>query len=1623
MARPGKNDIEVSFSARDNLSRELNVLESKIIRFVGAVSSAVTAVGLIAFPIKAAAQFQEELLNTQRTTGFTTTQIGELQKGLVSLSKQLGTSARDLAKISTMGGQLGIGDGGDIQELLAFTKEISAASVALDVSVEEAGASFGKLITIFDLSPATFSKAISALVEVGLASNATSQELFDITRRIGNLGGSVDFPEAVALAGALIDLGQTAETAGTSLSKIFSDMKADAADFAAFIADPKLTAGAFADLVASDGIAALNLYLNRLNEVGATEAAVTKIQLTGGGRLFEVVTKLQAQQKRAADFKKRQAEVEAQILELQQDSANLNLASIETLQAQANAYGESARNADLVAKLSDKARKGFDEGTAAAEAQALVLQGLNRQIDRAAAAFGSLSIGAGEAALPAITDLFKLLADAIGDPETIREFGEGVRDVVDILVTLGNVYQDLTSSFSDGINLDIGSLVRIGAIIGATVALKGLSSVFKLISASFLELIPGGQKLSVSLGLVEKSAVGAGGAADKAATGWAKLREVYTAARASSVGFQTAQDKLHQLAQRDPKLAAAAVNGVYSMQAARNALARTNASLASVEEKLATAINKRSIAGLNSAKKQLLAQQKVQQDAIRLMSFDLGGLIVGGFKTAFGDLIASWAAAETRLMQGTLLLRGAFRGLTLAARGFALVLGTISKILVFGFIAKEVLQLTGLLQPLLRIIEKVFAAFGAEPPNWLKSEDTKLAATKEATEQLRRQDAVMDQLTSRAADFNAETKSIVETYKDLSLATKNLTYNVEEPTAAARNFNEALVQSGNFMARAKLNTVQLERAQARLKIAQEAVTNATNEAGRARATKDVGTITAQIKQLQEEALNVEDAKKALTNTVMLGLNPTQARGLFSPLEKGAESLAMQLVDANQKLIDLGEARDAVTEAINTARTSASFAVEAGENYAKSFQGLEDARLEQARLNEEYAKAEVVLARLERSSDSTLGSLSEGIKQLAKNGPAALTALNNGLAHLSKGADRFSGLAQPLVEENDIRALGATVVATQRLVGLYRDFKNEADAAGKAAESAVKTALANTTAFIAETARALDELAARRKNAQQEAKREKFGEKQADANLLEERRIRDKAAQDIIEIEERRAARQASLDTLTGARGKQRALEYRQDTQKEIDAINDRADKAVLALEKATERRLQAMQVKDATANMEAEFTAISELEKEITKLNNIISTTPDDAARADAFTKQEQSLAKLKERVEGLTPALREVDTLRVDGAFALSAEEAENLQKRINEVQLSFAALNQSSAGLLQGFYTSRSNEFAKAAANLEQQGLVAAQRFADRAKQEYGSVREAVEAYADAIVAEGGEDKLRQKLDALRSSSVLDPGNLSDYQAALADIVNTLSEMGSQTAITEKKTASLTEEQKKQSKALASRLSQLITAPDLPPPPDVSVTGNIDNLVLDPNLEPPVVPLRGEVVSIDAVQKATGGLIGRSKADYRPGTTTIGVRGSTGGFFGGLPRYARGSQGKVSGSGTGTSDSVLAWLSNGEYVMDALTVSRFGAGFFKMIQDMARGGVSQSILGNLSLPAFATGGPVGLESVLGSFENDFKTAGGDVTHLDITMNQKKVGRVSGDRDSISGLVRVLKDIERSSN
>lgn len=115
-----------------------------------------------------------------------------------------------------------------------------------------------------------------------------------------------------------------------------------------------------------------------------------------------------------------------------------------------------------------------------------------------------------------------------------------------------------------------------------------------------------------------------------------------------------------------------------------------------------------------------------------------------------------------------------------------------------------------------------------------------------------------------------------------------------------------------------------------------------------------------------------------------------------------------------------------------------------------------------------------------------------------------------------------------------------------------------------------------------------------------------------------------------------------------------------------------------------------------------------------------------------------------------------------------------------------------------------------------------------------------------------------------------------------------------------------------------------------------------------------------------IDAVRRAAAAVASLVGLGSKAATTGAGGLPAPGG---GAPALAGG--GMVFGPGTATSDSILARLSNGEFVVQAAAVRRFGLDFLQAINSMrlpqggfSLGGLADGINRSLAIPRFATGG-----------------------------------------------------------
>lgn len=288
-------DLEVRILGKDELSPELQKLESRLIRFVGSISAALAGIKLLASPIKAASDFERELANVAKTTDFVSKAVsggvGDLDRlsdSLLRMSLTTNVAATDLAKIAAAAGQQGLGRYG-VEGITQFTESISRMASVLDIAAEEAANQMGKIVNIFKVPLAQVENAVSVINEVSNKSTASGEELLDVIKRIGDAAGSLDLSQATALAATALDFGTSPEVAGTAFARMFSSATEKAEEFGDLMGD---SATGWVKRLKTDGLGAFKDFLARLRQLDESSQQKAIVKLVGGGRIGALLNKL-----------------------------------------------------------------------------------------------------------------------------------------------------------------------------------------------------------------------------------------------------------------------------------------------------------------------------------------------------------------------------------------------------------------------------------------------------------------------------------------------------------------------------------------------------------------------------------------------------------------------------------------------------------------------------------------------------------------------------------------------------------------------------------------------------------------------------------------------------------------------------------------------------------------------------------------------------------------------------------------------------------------------------------------------------------------------------------------------------------------------------------------------------------------------------------------------------------------------------------------------------------------------------------------------------------------------------------------------------------------------------------
>ncbi len=525
------SQLNVVIRGKDELTPQFNQLESRLIRFVGAVTSAIAALKISTLPITSAADLERELANVKKTTGFTTTEITKLNRELLEMSLRIDVSALDLGKIAAAAGQQGLGGEG-VEGILRFTESVARMASVLDISADQAASDIGKILNIFQLGTDQVENVVAAFNKVTNNAPAQGRQVLDIVKRIGSaasvskdqVGGLTN---AIALAATGLELGINPEVIGTSFTKIFAQMQTKAEKFGQVLgkagklgADPSKWTEDWSKIVAKDGLEALRVFNEVLRKMDRVPQAKTISELQGQGRVYGLGSKLGS----------------------------------DTLDASLN-------------KNLDNARSGFAKGLSAIEEQRTVLNTLNAQLQILKNSFFKLAAEGGSPLLGKLAAQARQVTDALQSDKLqafVQAATAAIGDLISVVIRVGGAIGEMNINWENFVQvLKVFVTVKVVQYFAAMAA--GMLATANAARGSFLSIITG---FRASTDAATRAALASGDASRIAA---AQRLQAAEREKGSLAGLQKAY--------RDKQAAAAAASAAQLKAtqaefAANNAVAR-----------------------------------------------------------------------------------------------------------------------------------------------------------------------------------------------------------------------------------------------------------------------------------------------------------------------------------------------------------------------------------------------------------------------------------------------------------------------------------------------------------------------------------------------------------------------------------------------------------------------------------------------------------------------------------------------------------------------------------------------------------------------------------------------------------------------------------------------------------------------------------------------------------------------------------------------------------------------------------------------------------------------------------------------------------------------------------------
>lgn len=226
------SELELQTNKWNTLSKNLNGIGSNFTKVgdkltdIGKsmslkVTTPIVAAGAAA--TKTAIDWESAFAGVKKTIDGTEEDFKKLSDGIREMSKEIPSSASDIASVAEAAGQLGI----QTENILGFTRTIIDLGNATNLTGEEGASSLAKFANITGMAQTEFDRLGSTIVALGNNSATTEADIVAMAMRLAGAGTQVGMTEAqiLSLSAALSSVGIEAEAGGSAFSKVLVEMQ------------------------------------------------------------------------------------------------------------------------------------------------------------------------------------------------------------------------------------------------------------------------------------------------------------------------------------------------------------------------------------------------------------------------------------------------------------------------------------------------------------------------------------------------------------------------------------------------------------------------------------------------------------------------------------------------------------------------------------------------------------------------------------------------------------------------------------------------------------------------------------------------------------------------------------------------------------------------------------------------------------------------------------------------------------------------------------------------------------------------------------------------------------------------------------------------------------------------------------------------------------------------------------------------------------------------------------------------------------------------------------------------------------------------------------------------------